>query len=98
DTYARYPELDENGEQFNEDIAAEAVLLQRGYMQNGYTLAEATQRAATAVAKLHGLQDRKAAAEKPATLQAKGVHEAKTLLKLAKVTSAPPSLTGNASG
>src|SRR5690606_25700345 len=66
DTYARYPELDENGELFNEELAQEAVVLQRGYMQNGYTVAEATQRAATAVAKLHGLQDRKAPAEKPA--------------------------------
>src|SRR5690606_2427308 len=92
-----------NSEQVNEDIAAEVVLCsaatcRTATRQNGYTLAEATQRAATAVAKLHGLQDRKAAAEKPADPPAKRVQKAKAQQKLAKVTSAPSPLTGKASG
>src|SRR5690606_36507706 len=98
DTYARYPELDENGELFNEELAQEAVILQRGYMQNGHTAAEATQRAATAIAKLHGLQDRKVAAEKPADSPAKRVLDAKTQQKVAKATTAPPPLAGKPSG
>lgn len=41
-TYERYLELDENGELFNEDLTQEAVVLHRGNMDNGYSMAEAT--------------------------------------------------------
>jgi len=79
-------------------VLCSAATCRTATRQNGYTLAEATQRAATAVAKLHGLQDRKAAAEKPADPPAKRVQKAKAQQKLAKVTSAPSPLTGKASG
>ena len=98
DTYARFPELDENSESFNEELAQEAVVLQRGYLDNGYSLSEATQRAATAVAKLHDLRDRKAVVEKPATPPAKRVLDAKTQQKVAKATTAPPPLAGKPNG
>lgn len=98
-TYARFPELDENSESFDEELAQEAVVLQRGYLDNGYSLSEATQRAATAVAKLYALEDRKAVAAKPAEPPpAKRVLDAKTQQKVAKATSAPPPLAGKPNG
>lgn len=96
EVYDRFPELDENGELFNEDLGAESVVLQQSYMQRGYTPAEATRKAAEAIAKLHDLEDRQAQPAKAAEPAAKRVQEAKTREKIAKATKAPPPLTGKA--
>lgn len=94
----RFPELDENGEDFDEELSAEAVDLQRAYMTRGYTLAEATKKAAEAVAKLHDLADRRAPKEptKPAAVAAaEAVQAARRQEKIEKATKAPPKIGGN---
>lgn len=96
DLNARFPELDENGEQFDEDLSQEAVDLQRGYLNRGYSLTEATVKAAEAVAKLYDLEDRKAGkAPAPAEKQVKAAQleqAAKRKEKIEKATKAPPTL------
>lgn len=62
----------------DEGLAQEAVVRQRGDMQNGYSVAEATQGSALAVARLYDLKDRKDVVEKPADPPAKRMQEAKT--------------------
>lgn len=98
EVYSRYPELDENSELFNEELGEESVMLQRSYLDRGYTLAEATRKAAEAIAKLHDLEDR--TAEKPAAAPTpeKKVQQAKTQEKIAKATKAPPVLGGKTKG
>lgn len=95
EAYERFPELDENSEAFDEELAAESVELQQGYMRRGYTPAEATRKAAEAVAKLHDLQDRKAPAKPPVNPQKKAL-EGKTQQKIEKALKAPPPLGGKA--
>lgn len=92
----RFPELDENSELFNEELSQEAVDLQRSYMGRGFTLAEATRKAAEAVAKLNDLDDRKAVAPaiSPKASVAHARQQQKTQEKIAKATKAPPALTG----
>lgn len=98
EVYSRFPELDENGEAFDEELAAESVDLQRSYMARGYTLAEATRKAAEAVAKLHDLEDRTAppAAAAPDARReaAKTEQAAKSRAKIEKATRAAPPLGG----
>lgn len=98
EVYSRFPELDENGEAFDEELAAESVDLQRSYMARGYTLAEATRKAAEAVAKLHDLEDRTAppAAAVPDARReaAKTEQAAKSRAKIEKATRAAPPLGG----
>jgi|GEM_PF-5071022 len=100
DVYARFPELDENHEAFDEELALESVELQRSYMNRGYSMSEATQKAAEAVAKLNDLEDRRA--EKtpaPATpSKDKVLQDAKTKAKVAKAAKAPPPLSGKTKG
>lgn len=98
EVYSRFPELDENSELFDEELGAESVALQRSYLDRGYSLSEATRKAAEAVAKLYDLEDR--AAEKPAPKPApeKKVQQAKTQEKIAKAQKAPPVLGGRAKG
>ena len=98
EVYNRFPELDENGEAFDEELAAESVDLQRSYMARGYTLAEATRKAAESVAKLHDLEDRTAppAAAAPDARReaAKTEQAAKSRAKIEKATRAAPPLGG----
>lgn len=98
EVYNRFPELDENGEAFDEELAAESVDLQRSYMARGYTLAEATRKAAEAVAKLHDLEDRTAppvaAAPDARREAAKTEQVAKSRAKIEKATRAAPPLGG----
>lgn len=98
EVYNRFPELDENGEAFDEELAAESVDLQRSYMARGYTLAEATRKAAEAVAKLHDLEDRTAppAAAAPDARReaAKTEQAARSRTKIEKATRAAPALGG----
>ena len=91
----RFPELDENSEHFDEELSQEAVDLQRVYIERGYTLADATRKAAEGVAKLHDLQDRvtKPAAD-PKVVATQARQRQKTQQKIEKAVSAPPSLTG----
>lgn len=95
EAYERFPELDENSEAFDEELAAESVDLQQSYMRRGYTSAEATRKAAEAVARLHDLEDRKAPAQPAVNPQQKAL-EGKTQQKIAKALKAPPPLTGKA--
>jgi hypothetical protein len=92
DTYARFPELDDNGDAFDQELSEEAVDFQRVYMERGYTLAEATKKAAEAVAKIHGLADRKATPVKVEATQKELKAKART--KLEKATKAAPPLGG----
>ncbi|MFV1943479.1 hypothetical protein VPH49_21945 [Pseudomonas luteola] len=94
DIYERFPEFDENGDTFDEELSREALDLTDMYTRRGYTTAEAVRKAAEGVAKLHDLSDRKAAkAEKPA---AKVLQEAKTRDKVNKAVNAPPVGKGKA--
>ena len=97
--YARYPELDENHELFDEDLGAESVELQRSYMNRGFTMVEATRKAAEAVAKLNDLDDRQAE-KTPAAVPSrdKALQAAKTAEKVTKATKAPPPLSGKTNG
>jgi len=91
----RFPELDENSEHFNEELSQEAVDLQRVYIERGYTLADATRKAAEGVAKLHDLQDRAAKpAADPKVVATQARQRQKTQQKIEKAVAAPPSLTG----
>ena len=96
--YSEYPSLDENSEQFDEAISQEAVELQAFYYQQGYTRAEATERAVTAVSRLHGLESAVAQAEAPkVNKQADMAKRAQTEAKKSKVEKArkaPPSSIG----
>lgn len=97
--YARFPELDENHELFDEELGAESVELQRSYMKRGFTMVEATRKAAEAVAKLNDLDDRQAEkAPAAAPSRDKTVQAAKTAQKVAKATKAPPPLAGKTNG
>jgi chemotaxis protein histidine kinase CheA len=93
----RFPELDENGDSFDQELSEEAVELQQSYMRRGYTLPEATRKAAEAVAKLHDLEDRRAppAVETNARREAaKTEQAAKSRAKIEKATRAAPPLGG----
>ena len=93
----RFPQLDENSESFDEELSQEAVDLQRSYMNRGFTLAEATRKAAESVAKLHDLADTKAPAAPavdPKAVAAQARQKQKTQDKIAKAVAAPPALTG----
>lgn len=93
----RFPQLDENSESFDEELSQEAVDLQRSYMNRGFTLAEATRKAAESVAKLHDLTDNKAPAAlaaDPKAVAAQARQKQKTQGKIAKAVAAPPALTG----
>jgi hypothetical protein len=99
DMYARFPELDENHELFDDELGGESVELQKSYMRRGYSMVEATQKAAEAVAKLHDLEDRRAEkAPVPAPSKDKSVQAAKTAAKVAVAAKAPPVLAGKANG
>lgn len=94
---ARFPQLDENSESFDEELSQEAVDLQRSYINRGFTLAEATRKAAESVAKLHDLTDNKAPAAPaadPKAVAAQARQKQKTRDKVAKAVAAPPALTG----
>jgi len=94
---ARFPQLDENSEAFDEELSQEAVDLQRSYMNRGFTLAEATRKAAESVAKLYDLTDNKAPAAPaadPKAVVAQARQKQKTQDKIAKAVAAPPALTG----
>ena len=97
--YSEYPALDENSDKFDEAISQEAVELQSFYYQQGYTRAEATERAVTAVSRLHGLESTVAQAEAPkANKQADMAKRAQTQAKkekLSKAQKAPPSNIGS---
>lgn len=97
--YSEYPALDENSDKFDEAISQEAVELQSFYYQQGYTRAEATERAVTAVSRLHGLESTAAQAEAPkANKQADMAKRAQTEAKKSKVEKArkaPPSNIGS---
>lgn len=94
ETYERFPELDENGGDFNEELSQEAVDLQRVYMERGYTMGEATRKAALAVAKLHDLEDRGAPTVAPRAEAVRKEQAAKTRQKVEKATRAAPPLGG----
>jgi hypothetical protein len=97
--YARFPELDENHESFNEDLGSESVELQRSYMKRGFSMVEATQKAAEAVAKLNDLEDRTAEKAPPAAVNKdKVLQDAKTREKVAKAVKAPPPMAGKTRG
>lgn len=93
DIYERFPEFDEHGESFNEELSQEALDLTDLYVGRGYSTAEAVKKAAENVAKIHELSDRKAVPAKPA---AKVLQDAKTRAKVEKATKAPPAATGKA--
>lgn len=97
---ASYPQLDENSEAYDEALAIETVGLQKMYFEQGYTRAEATEKAAAAVAKLYDLADATAPAPAadpaPAAKAslARKTQQAATQAKVAKTQKAPPSLGG----
>lgn len=98
---ARFPELDDQSDAFDEELSLEAVDLQQSYMRRGFSLAEATRKAAEGVAKLHDLTDRKAPAKPqvdPQAVRARAEQGKKTADKVKKAVSAPPALTGKAAG
>jgi len=100
DISTRYPALDENHASFDETLSQEAVDFQQMYYQRGYTRAEATSKAAEAVAKIHGLTDTAAAAapaEKPSAkaAMAKASQAASKKGKVAAAKKAPPALGGS---
>lgn len=100
---ARFPELDDQSEDFDEELSLEAVDLQQSYMRRGFSLAEATRKAAEGVAKLHDLGDRRAPAATPAKADPKAViakaeQGKKTADKVKKAVSAPPQLVGQVAG
>lgn len=97
--YEEYPALNENSDKFDEAISQEAVELQAFYFQQGYTRAEATERAATAVSRLHGLEAPASQAQAPqVNKQADMAKRAQTQAKkekLSKAQKAPPSNIGS---
>ena len=96
--YSDYPALNENSDSYDETLSAEAVAMQGMYFQQGYTRAEATQKAAEAVSKIHGLESTSAPAEAPATTKkadmARKSQAASKAGKVDKARKAPPSTTG----
>lgn len=96
DVFERFPELDDGADDFDEELAAESVVLQRSFMEKGYSLAESTKKAAEYVAKVHDLSDRKAPSSGPSKAQAaaKAEQAAKTAAKIEKGTKAPPKVSG----
>jgi hypothetical protein len=93
--HARFPELDENHESFDEELSQEAVDLQQAYMNRGYSMAEATKKAAESVAKLYDLADRKAPPAPPArAAAARAEQQARSRDKMEKATRAAPTMPG----
>ncbi|MCP1316859.1 hypothetical protein [Halomonas sp. 707B3] len=96
--YSEYPALNENSDQFDEAISQEAVELQSFYFKQGYTRAEATERAVLAVSRLHGLESTAPQADAPkVNKQAEMAKRAQTEAKKSKVEKArkaPPSSIG----
>lgn len=95
-----YPFFDEKSEQFDEALSEEAVNFQRMYYQQGYTRAEATEKAASAVAKIYGVAPANAeTAQEPQTSKkasmAKKAQTAATRKKVQAAKKAPPSMGGN---
>ena len=98
DISTRYPALDENHASFDETLSQEAVDFQQMYFSRGYTRAEATSKAADAVAKIHGLADTAAPAPEKATTKAsmaKATQAASRKSKVAKAKKAPPAMGGS---
>lgn len=98
--YTDFPMLDENSDSFDEAISHEAVELQSFYFQQGYTRAEATERAAMAVARIHGLESSTQAqapapVSKKADMAKRAQQEAKRS-KVEKARKAPPAATSSA--
>jgi hypothetical protein len=100
--YQDYPALDENSDQFDESVSQEAVDLQAFYFQQGYTRAEATERAVTAVSKLHGLPSANQPAQAPAQSKkadmAKQAQQQAKRDKVSKAKKAPPETGGAGRG
>lgn len=94
DVFESYPELDDGSDDFDEELASESVILQKSFIDKGYSISEATQKAAEYVAKVHGLENRKAPVA-PAISKAKQEQQAKTAAKIEKATKAPPKVAGN---
>jgi hypothetical protein len=94
--YKEFPEMDPDSEDYNEELATESVDLQRGYMNRGFSLAEATRKAGDAIAKLYDLENRVApkAAPVPKADPAKRELQNKTRAKIANAVKAPPQLNG----
>ncbi len=97
DIGTRYPALDENHASFDEAMSEEAVSFQQMYFGRGYTRAEATAKAAEAVAKIHGLADTATPAPAPTTkaAMAKASQAAARKGKVAAAKKAPPALGGS---
>lgn len=98
DINTRFPELDDSSDSFNEELSLEAVDLQQLYMGKGFSLAEATRKAAEGVAKLFDLTDRLAVPATPKSdpkaVATKAAQSQKTQGKIAKAVKAPPPLAG----
>lgn len=94
--YSEFPEMDPDSGEYNEELATESVDLQRGYMNRGFSLAEATRKAGDAIAKLYDLENRVApkAAPAPKADPAKRELANKTRDKIAKAVKAPPPMGG----
>lgn len=98
DTFTRYPQLDPESEAHNEEVAVEAVAMQKMYFEQGYDRIEATRKAATAVAKIYGLGEAGAApapSEPPKAAAAKKMQQAARQAKVAAAQKAPPAAAGN---
>lgn len=98
EVYGRFPELDENHELFDAELGAESVELQQSYLRRGFTMSEATRKAAEAVAKLNDLEDRTAEKAPAVPSKDKTIQAAKTKEKIAKAAKAPPALAGKTKG
>ena len=98
--HADYPVLDEGSDSFDETISQEAVELQAYYFQQGYTRSQATERAASIIGKMHGMDPtpEQPAAKAPAGNQkadmAKKSQQASRKQKVAKARKAPPETSG----
>ena len=98
DTFTRYPQLDTESEAYNEEVAVEAVAMQKMYFEQGYNRIEATRKAATAVAKIYGLDEAapaSAPSEPPKAAAAKKMQQAARQAKVAAAKKAPPAAAGN---
>lgn len=96
EVFERFPELNDSADEFDEELAAESVVLQKSFIERGYSIPEATKKAAEYVARVHELSDRKAPVKAPSKAQAaaKAEQAAKTAAKIEKSVKAPPKVAG----
>lgn len=89
-----YPVFDPNAEDYNQELVDEALELQSGFVQRGYTPADAMNRAVKYVAKMHDLVPETEKAKAPKAEPKRGTSTVRSKLELA--AAQPPMQVGTA--